>query len=48
MALDPKAQPSLTLPYVAQVTGAWATPDAGVLTATHPLHVWTEAFIETR
>lgn len=48
MALDPKAQTSLTLPYVAQVTGAWATPDSGVLAATHPLHVWTEAFIETR
>ncbi|KAG2438915.1 hypothetical protein HYH02_010710 [Chlamydomonas schloesseri] len=48
MALDPKKEAVLALPYVAEVTGAWTTHDPAVLTATDDLHVWTEQFIETR
>ncbi|KXZ49323.1 hypothetical protein GPECTOR_22g917 [Gonium pectorale] len=48
LRLDPKAEPVLQLPYVAQVTGAWTTFDPSVLPALHDFHVWTEQFIETR
>ncbi|KAG2500733.1 hypothetical protein HYH03_001497 [Edaphochlamys debaryana] len=48
LQLNPKAEKSLTLPCVAEVTGAWTTFNPAVLTATDDLHVWTEQFIETR
>lgn len=48
MASDPKSQAQLRISCVARVTGAWATPDARLLAATDPLHVWGPAFLDQR
>ena len=34
--------------YAAEVTGAWATLDPGVLQALDPFHVWTPEYLENR
>ena len=46
---DPKAQPQLQFPWAAQLTGAWATDDAGaLLSALDPLHIYSPDFLEGR
>eukprot|EP00775_Hariotina_reticulata_P010057 gene10057-biopygen12023 len=48
MQLEPKQLLELPLTCFAEVTGAWTTQDAAVLTALDPLHVYAEGFLDTR
>ncbi|GBF95180.1 hypothetical protein Rsub_07893 [Raphidocelis subcapitata] len=46
--LDPKQLPAVPLAQYAEVTGAWTTRDERVLQVLSPLHVWADAFRDTR
>ena len=38
----------MLIEYAAEVTGAWATLDPGVLQALDSFHVWTPQYLENR
>ena len=45
---DPKTLTHIPLKYWAQVTGAWTTNSPQVLHELQELHIWSDAFLETR
>ncbi len=45
---EPKDEQEVLIEAAAEVTGAWATADPGVLDALDKFHVWTPEYLQTR